>query len=63
MDHFTTVDTYLYWAFRRAQTFGLDLSPFPACLAHLARVERRASVRDALAYEARVEARFAENAR
>ena len=58
-DHFTTVDTYFYWAFRRAKSFGLDLSAFSACQAHMARVEERPSVKQVLRHEADVESAFA----
>lgn len=51
-DHFTTADTHFYWAFRRALSFGLDLSAYANCHAHLARVEQRASVQQLLAHEA-----------
>ncbi len=58
-DHFTTVDTYFYWAFRRALSFGLELTSLEHCHAHLARIENRASVQQVLAYEKRVLASFA----
>lgn len=50
-DHFTTIDTYFYWAFRRALSFKLDLSQFAHCTAHLRRVEQRPSVQKVLAHE------------
>jgi glutathione S-transferase len=58
-EHFTTVDTYFYWAFRRARSFGLDLSAFQNCLGHLARVEQRAAVQNLLDHERRVQQGFA----
>lgn len=53
-DHFTSVDAYLYWAFRRALSFGLDLSGYSALHAHAARVEQRPSVQRLIAHEASV---------
>lgn len=50
-EKFTIVDAYFYWAFRRAGSFGIELSSFPNCLAHLDRVEARASVRKVLEHE------------
>jgi len=58
-DRWTTVDTYFYWAFRRAISFKLDLAAFPHCHAHRARVEAQASVQQVLEYEKTVMARFA----
>ncbi|MGE5523599.1 MAG: glutathione S-transferase family protein [Rhodospirillaceae bacterium] len=58
-DHFTTVDTYFYWAFRRALSFKLDLSQFVHCAAHLHRVEQRVSVQNVLAHEKQVLEAFA----
>jgi glutathione S-transferase len=57
-DHFTTVDAYFYWAFRRARSFGLDLASFGNCAAHAARVETRPSVQKVLAHEKYVQNSF-----
>ncbi len=57
-DHFTTVDTYFYWAFRRARSFKLDLAQFKNCAAHAARVEARPSVQRVLAHEKQVQDTF-----
>ena len=59
---FTIVDVYFYWAFRRAVSFGLDLSAFPRCLDHMARVGERASVAKVLIFEREVQQRFASGA-
>jgi glutathione S-transferase len=56
--HFTTVDIYFFWCFRRALLFGLDLSPFPACHAHFERMSLRPAVQRVLAFETQVEASF-----
>jgi glutathione S-transferase len=61
-DHFTSVDTYFFWCFRRALSFGLDLSGFAHCTAHQARAARHPSVRKVLAHEEKVLARQAEAA-
>lgn len=54
LSHFTLVDAYLFWALRRALSFGLDLSGFPNCTAHFDRVGQRASVRQVLEHDDRV---------
>jgi glutathione S-transferase len=53
-EHFTAVDAYFFWCFRRGRQFGLDVSAFEHCLAHFDRMSERASVRQLLAYEAEV---------
>lgn len=53
-EHFTVVDTYFFWCFRRGRQFGVDVSAFPQCLAHFDRMSERASVRQLLSYEAQV---------
>jgi glutathione S-transferase len=58
-DHFTTADAYFYWCLRRASQVNTDLSAFPRCLAHRARMEARASVQQVLAFEAETLQRFA----
>jgi glutathione S-transferase len=58
-DHFTAVDTYFFWCFRRATEFGLDLKPFANCRAHFARMMERPSVQKLLAFEKQVQAEFA----
>ena len=58
-DDFTAVDAYFFWCFRRALSFRLDLSGFPACLAHFERMQLRPSVRKVVAYEKEVQAAFA----
>ena len=51
-ERFTLPDAYFFWAFRRGMQFGMDLTGFPACLAHLERVAARPKVQTALAFEA-----------
>lgn len=58
-DHYTTVDTYFYWAFRRALSFKLDLASFAHCAAHFERVQQRTSVQQVLAHEKKVVEAFA----
>lgn len=62
-DDFTIADVYFYWAFRRALSFGLDLTAFPSCQAHLARVEQRDSLKKVLAFERSVQESLAAAAR
>ena len=57
-DHFTAVDAYFFWAFRRAMLFRLDVSRFGACTAHFERMAARPSVAKVLAYEKRVVEEF-----
>lgn len=57
-DHFTAADSYFFWCFRRATQLALDLSAFPHCGAHFARMNERASVQKALAYEQQVKTLF-----
>lgn len=52
--HFTAVDAYFFWCFRRAATFKLDVSGFKNCMAHFTRMQERASVKKVLAYEKQV---------
>lgn len=58
-DDFTAADVYFYWSFRRAMLFGIDLSAYPSCRAHLERVELRPSVQKVLAFEAQTQKEFA----
>ncbi len=58
-DHFTCADAYFYWCFRRGSMFQPDTSGFKNCVAHLQRMEQRASVQKLMAYETRVTADFA----
>jgi glutathione S-transferase len=60
--HFTAVDAYFFWCFRRAVTFKLDLSAFAHCMAHFERMQERASVQKVLAYELKVLDEFARGA-
>ena len=61
-DHFTAVDAYFFWCFRRALSFGLELSRYDACNRHFSRAESRPSVQKVLAHEKEVLARQAQAA-
>lgn len=61
-DHFTAPDALLFWCFRRASLFDLDLSRFANCVAHFERMTARPSVQKLLAFEASVQAEFAKAA-
>jgi glutathione S-transferase len=50
-DHFTAVDAYFFWCFRRGGQFGLDTTVFRHCTAHLQRTGERESVQRAVAIE------------
>ncbi|MEO7726728.1 MAG: glutathione S-transferase family protein [Burkholderiales bacterium] len=58
-EHFTAVDAYFFWCFRRALSFKLDLAAFGNCVAHFERVRQRPSVQKVEAYEKQVQAQFA----
>lgn len=61
-DHFTAVDAYFFWCFRRAMSFKLDVSAFKNCMAHFERMKLRPSVQKVLAYEKQVIEAFAKAA-
>jgi glutathione S-transferase len=64
-DHFTAVDAYFFWCFRRATLFKLeylDLARFKNCMAHFERMKQRPSVQQLLAFEAQVQGEFAQAA-
>lgn len=58
-DHFTAVDVYFFWCFRRAMSFGLDVSQFANCVRHFDRVKAWPSVQKVLAHEKGVQEAFA----
>lgn len=58
-DHFTAVDAYFFWCFRRALSFKLDLSKFESCVRHFERIGLRSSVRQVLQHEREAQAAFA----
>lgn len=58
-DHFTAVDAYFFWCFRRAILFKLDVSAFRHCVAHFERMKLRTSVQKVIAYEKEVLDAFA----
>ena len=53
-EHFTAVDAYFFWCFRRGRQFGVDVGGFRHCLAHFERMSERASVQRLFSYEAQV---------
>jgi len=64
-DHFTAVDAYFFWCWRRALSFNfkyLDLAAFRNCAAHFERMKQRASVQKLIAFEAKVQQEFAKAA-
>jgi glutathione S-transferase len=61
-EHFTAVDAYFFWCFRRAMSFKLDLSRFKHSMAHLERMHQRASVQKLMAHEKHVMEAFAKAA-
>ena len=60
--HFTAVDAYFFWCFRRATTFRLDVSGFKNCTVHFERMQKRPSVQKVLDYEKQVLAEFSKAA-
>ncbi|HKA45103.1 MAG TPA: glutathione S-transferase N-terminal domain-containing protein [Burkholderiales bacterium] len=60
--HFTAVDAHLFWCFRRAMSFNLDVSRFGNCMAHFERMKQRNSVRKVVDYEQQVLDAFARRA-
>ena len=61
-DHYTGPDAHLFWCMRRAQQFGLDLSPFKNATAHHERMKTRTSVKKLLDFESATLAQFAKAA-
>ena len=61
-EHFTAIDVYFFWCFRRALSFKLDVSAYSSCMAHYERMQARASVQKVLAYEKTVQDAFAKAA-
>jgi glutathione S-transferase len=62
LPHFTAVDAYFFWCFRRAVSFKLDVSGFKNCMGHFERMNERASVKKVLAHEKKVMDAFAQAA-
>ncbi len=60
-DHFTCVDAYFYWCFRRGSMFKGDTSIFKNCQRHMDLMERRPSVQKLLAFEKDVQKSFESN--
>jgi glutathione S-transferase len=64
-DHFTAVDAYFFWCYRRGLSFNfkyLDLATFKNCAAHFERMKQRPSVQKLIAFEAQVQQEFAKAA-
>ena len=61
-DHFTAPDAYFFWCLRRAISFGIDMSRFKNCMAHLTHMRARLSVQKLEAHEKRVMEAFAKAA-
>ena len=59
-DHFTCADAYFYWCFRRGVQFHADALKFSHCVDHMNRIDQRPSVQKLLAFEAQVQAEFAQ---
>jgi len=57
--HFTAVDAYFFWCFKRALSFKLDLAQFSNCATHYERMLQRPGVQKLLAHEKSVMAEFA----
>ena len=58
-DHWTAVDAYLFWVWRRFGIFKIEIPSFPNYAAHGERMVKRDSVKRALAFEREVQARAA----
>src|SRR3989442_7334623 len=50
-DHWTAVDAYLFWVWRRFGVFQIEISPFPNYAGHGERMMKSESVKRALAFE------------
>jgi glutathione S-transferase len=59
-EHFTCADAYFYWCFRRGVQFHSDALKFSHCVEHMNRMDQRPSVQKLLAFEAQVQAEFAQ---
>ena len=57
-DHFTAVDAYFFWCFRRAHDFKVDVSHFQNCGEHFERMKKRESVKAAFEIEKEVLEKF-----
>jgi glutathione S-transferase len=55
-EHWTAVDAYLFWVWRRAHQAAVQWPEFPNYAAHAERMMKRPSVERALAYERQVQA-------
>lgn len=59
-DHFTAVDAYFFWCFRRALSFKLDLARFSNCMRHFEHVRKRPSMQRVFRHEHEVQEAFAQ---
>ncbi len=57
-DHFTAVDAYFFWCFRRATQFELPLAHFKNCQSHFTRMQQRPSIASVLNFEKQTLAGF-----
>ena len=56
-DHWTSVDAYFFWVWRRFSLFNIAIPSFPNYAAHGERMMKRVSVQKALAFEKEVQAK------
>jgi glutathione S-transferase len=61
-DHWTAVDAYFFWVWRRFSFHKAEIPPVPNYAAHAERIMKRDSVQRALAFEREVLDRFAKAA-
>jgi glutathione S-transferase len=61
-DHWTAVDAYLFWVWRRFGVFKIEIPPFPNYAGHGDRMMKRESVKRALDFEREVQAQAAKAA-
>ncbi len=57
-DHYTAVDAYFFWCFRRAMQMDFDLEKLPNCQRHFEHLNARASIQKVLAFEQQVKTQF-----
>ena len=55
-DHWTAVDAYFFWVWRRFGVFKIEIPPFPNYADHAERMMKRDSINRALAFELEVQA-------
>ncbi len=62
-DHWTAVDAYLFWVWRRFGLFKIEIPSFPNYAGHAERMMKRQSVQRALSFEKEVQAQAEKAAR